>query len=113
MHMRLYLLFFLVLILGACTKDSNPSTKTAQGGDTRRGKAVYLTNCAACHNRDPSKVGPVGPEINGSSQALLEAKLLRASYPPGYAPKRKSTAMPAQPYLRSTIPDLVAFLRQP
>ncbi|MFQ5904290.1 MAG: c-type cytochrome [Candidatus Binatia bacterium] len=108
--MRLYLFFSLVLIVGACTKDSTPSTKTAQGGDVNRGRGVYLANCAACHNSDPSKAGPIGPEIKGSSRALLEARVLRASYPPGYTPKRKSSLMPAQPYLKSAIPHLAAFL---
>ncbi len=110
MHIRLYLFFSLALIIGACSEESAPSTKTSQGRDTRRGRGIYLASCAACHNRDPSKAGPVGPEIAGSSKALLEAKILRASYPPGYTPKRKSTLMPAQPYLKSAIPHLAAFL---
>jgi mono/diheme cytochrome c family protein len=99
------------LALSGCTKDSDLPAKRVQGGDARRGKALYLSNCAACHNSDPSKDGPVGPAVKGSSEALIEARLLRASYPSGYTPKRKTSAMPAQPYLKSTIPDLAAFLR--
>jgi len=100
----------LVLILSACAEDSNAPKTTVQGGDAKRGRGIYLANCAACHNSDPSKDGSVGPAIKGSSRTLLEAKVLRTSYPPGYTPKRKTALMPAQPYLKSAIPDLAAFL---
>lgn len=102
---------FLVFILGACTKDSNLPAKTAQKGNPERGRGIYLANCAMCHNPEPSKEGPIGPAVKGSSQALLEARVLKASYPPGYTPKRNTSVMPAQPHLRSAIPDLAAFLK--
>jgi mono/diheme cytochrome c family protein len=108
---RWILVFLLALGASACTKESDPSIKKAAGGDSRRGRALYLSNCVACHNSDPSKDGPVGPAIKGSSEALIEARVLRGAYPPGYKPKRKTSAMPAQPYLKSSIPDLAAFLR--
>lgn len=111
MRANWYLAFFLAFTLSACTRDSSPPIKTARGADARRGRGIYLANCVACHNSDPSKDGSVGPAIKGSSQALLEARLLRASYPPGYAPKRKTSLMPAQPYLKSAIPDLAAYLQ--
>lgn len=102
---------FFLLLLNACEKDSGRSTITAQGGDLNRGRATYLSNCAACHNSsDPSRDGPIGPAIKGSSQDLIEARVLRAGYPPNYTPKRKTAVMPAQPYLKSAIPDLAAFL---
>ncbi|MFQ5917783.1 MAG: cytochrome C, partial [Candidatus Binatia bacterium] len=67
--------------------------------------------CLACHNRDPAKNGPTGPPIKGSSEALLQARILHKRYPPGYVPKRKSNAMPAYTHLKKVIPDLAAFLR--
>ena len=100
----------LIFFLSACGKDSNSPAKTAQGGDAQRGKAVYLANCIACHNNDPSRDGPIGPAVKGSSRELVEARVLRAAYPAGYTPKRKTAAMPPQPYLKSAVPDLVAFL---
>jgi mono/diheme cytochrome c family protein len=100
-----------VLALIACGKKTDGPTKTAS--DPNRGRAIYLSNCAACHNNDPSKDGPIGPAIKGSTRELVEARVLRASYPPGYTPKRKTTLMPAQPYLESSLPNLVAFLNQP
>lgn len=108
---RRYLLCLVFVAFSACTKESAPPTQTARAADANRGRGIYLSNCAACHNSaDPSKDGPVGPAIKGSSRALLEARVLKASYPPGYQPKRKTAAMPAQPYLKSAIPDLAAFL---
>lgn len=79
--------------------------------DPGRGRAVYLSQCATCHASDPSWDGPVGPAIKGSSRALLEAKLLRGGYPPGYAPKRTTAVMPPQPQIEPDIPHLAAFLR--
>lgn len=109
--MRWILPVLFVLALTGCEKKSDAPTKAAGEGDPNRGRAVYLANCAACHNPDPSKDGPLGPAIKGASRELIEARVLRGTYPPGYTPKRKTTAMPAQPYLEKSIPDLVAFLR--
>ncbi|MGH7770658.1 MAG: c-type cytochrome [Candidatus Binatia bacterium] len=106
---KFYFIFFLAFILGACNKDSNSPIKKA-GGEASRGRRVYLAQCTACHNSDPSREGSIGPAIKGSPQALIEARLLRGSYPPGYTPKRKTKVMPAQPYLKSAISDLAAFL---
>jgi len=112
-RMRLISALGLVLALAGCEKKSQTPTKTAAAGDPNRGRAIYLSNCAACHNTDPSKDGTVGPAIKGSSRELIEARVLRAAYPPGHTPKRKTAAMPAQPYLEPSIPDLAAFLNPP
>ena len=103
------LLFVLVLAFsaGACGEGSK---KTGEA-DSDRGKQVYLAQCTSCHNTDPAKAGPVGPPVSGSSRELLEARLLRAGYPPGYAPKRDTTVMPAQPQLAPYVNDLAAYLR--
>ena len=107
----LYLVLAFSLVLQGCGEDSKPSG-TAADGDASRGRAVYLLQCAAaCHATDPAKNGPLGPAIKGSSRALLEAKVLRGSYPPGYAPKRTTVVMPRQAQLGPAIPDLDAFLR--
>ncbi len=103
MRTKTYLIPPLVLLLGACGHDGDDAAA--------RGKQVYLAECTACHNSDPTKDGPVGPAIKGSSQKLLEARILRASYPPGYTPKRTTAIMLPQPKVASKIPDLAAFLR--
>src|SRR5208282_2059166 len=47
-----------------------------------RGRIVYVTNCVVCHNPNPNLPGTQGPPIAGSSEALLEARVLNLSYPP-------------------------------
>jgi mono/diheme cytochrome c family protein len=104
--MRATPLLFLpiLMILSACAQD------TADPG-AARGKQVYLAECIMCHHSDPSKDGSLGPAVKGSSRELLEAKVLRATYPPGYTPKRTTSLMPAMPQHAPKIPDLAAYLR--
>ena len=79
--------------------------------EAERGRTVYNSQCTACHNFDPSQPGAVGPEVKGSPRELLEAKVLRGSYPPGYKPKRPTAVMPPQPQVASDIPALSAYLK--
>ena len=97
------------LIAGACSQES--ATPVAGAGDPNRGRQVYLAQCVACHNPDPSKTGPIGPAVKGSSPELLELRVVRGSYPPGYKPKRDSALMQPMPHLASAIPDLAAYLK--
>jgi mono/diheme cytochrome c family protein len=78
-----------------------------------RGRQVYTAKCVACHNADPRVSGPLGPDVYGSSRPLLEAVLLRLSYPAGYKPKRRSNAMRKMPEVAADIPALTAFLNPP
>jgi mono/diheme cytochrome c family protein len=71
---------------------------------------VYLVNCTACHNTDPALPGAVGPPVAGSPRELVEARVLRAQYPPGYTPKRPTHAMVALPQLAGSVDDLAAYL---
>jgi len=75
-----------------------------------RGKTVYENVCTACHNRDPRLSGALGPGVAGSSRELVEAKVLRAEYPPGYAPKQPSASMPKYEYLADSVGDIAAYL---
>ena len=90
--------------LAACSEQPSSTDPSAE-----RGRQVYLAQCVACHNPDPALAGPLGPPIKGSSRELLEAKLLKGAYPPGYTPKRPTTLMPVQPQLEPEIPNLAAF----
>ena len=94
----------LALALSACSSEK-------LSPEAERGRQLYLGSCIACHSADPTQAGPVGPEIKGSSQDLLEAKLLRGTYPPGYKPKRPTAVMPPQPQLARDVPALAAYLR--
>lgn len=76
-----------------------------------RGKQVYLSQCISCHAVDPAQSGAVGPAVKGAAPELLEAKVLRATYPPGYKPKRPTQVMPPQPQLANDIPALAEYLK--
>jgi mono/diheme cytochrome c family protein len=108
-------------LLVACGQDDTPTSRSAspsptsapsaEVGDPAKGRRVWVAQCIVCHNNDPSKDGPVGPAVKGSSSELLKTRVLHATYPPGYKPKRDSKVMPARPDLASSIPDLAAYLR--
>jgi mono/diheme cytochrome c family protein len=103
MRGRLFAVLAAALALGACAGDGSPEG---------RGRQVYLAQCStACHNSDPSKDGPLGPAIKGSSRELLEARVLRGAYPPGYKPKRGTAIMQPMPQLASALDDLTAYLK--
>ena len=76
--------------------------------EAERGRLVYNSQCTACHNFDPSQPGAVGPEVKGSSRALIEGKVVHGTYPPGYRPKRATHVMPPQPPLAPDVPALAA-----
>ncbi|MBI3031494.1 MAG: cytochrome c [Candidatus Rokubacteria bacterium] len=98
----LFVLPAVALVLAACAENGSPAG---------RGRQVYLAQCTACHNSDPSRDGPLGPAVKGSSRELLEARVLRGTYPPGYRPKRATAVMQPMPQLASALDDLAAFLR--
>ena len=96
-----------LLALAACGEAESSDSPVA------RGEKVYKAICTTCHAADPGEDGPLGPAIAGSSAELIEAKMLRGEYPPGYTPKRPTTTMPPLPHLEEGIPDLAAYLAQP
>jgi hypothetical protein len=59
---------------------------------------------------DPSQPGSLGPELVGSSRALIEARVLRGEYPNGYKPKRTTNLMIPLPHLKDDIDALAAYL---
>jgi mono/diheme cytochrome c family protein len=111
--MRFGSLAFLLLV--SCTKPASQAPvspeEAAKEALVRQGKTVYSSNCTACHNADPAKDGPLGPAIFGSSKELIEARVLRAEYPAGYTPKRKTKVMVALPQLKGDLDSLAAFLK--
>ncbi len=97
------------LALGACSEDRRPAETV--DGDPERGRVVYLAQCLVCHGSDPARDGPVGPAVKGASRELLEARVVRGTYPPGYAPKRPTAVMQPMPDVAPSIGDLAAYLR--
>jgi mono/diheme cytochrome c family protein len=89
----------------ACS-DAGP----ALSPQAERGRAVYVANCIACHAANPAADGALGPAVAGASRELLEARVLRAAYPPGYTPKRESRVMVSLPHLADELDALAAYL---
>ena len=100
---------FVVIAISAALAGC--SGQSALSPEAERGRQVYLAHCTSCHSSDPAQNGPLGPAVKGSSRALLEARLLRGAYPPGYTPKRPSAVMQPMPHLAGSLDDLGAFLR--
>jgi len=96
--------------LGASFAAGCGESNQAESPAVERGRRVYVANCTVCHNTDPALPGSIGPAIAGSQRALIEARVLRAEYPPGYTPKRSTHAMVALPQLAGSIDDLAAYL---
>lgn len=101
----------LFISLAACTKKE-PLTSSPVASLAAQGRTVYVTNCIACHNSNPHLAGAIGPDLYGSSHSLLEARVLRAEYPPNYTPKRQTHAMIALPHLKNEINALEAYLNE-
>ena len=94
----------LAFALGGCSESGlSPSAE--------RGRQVYQSQCIACHNPDPAQAGPVGPPVKGSSRELLETKVLKGTYPPGYQPKRPTAVMQPMPQMADNIPPLSEYLK--
>jgi mono/diheme cytochrome c family protein len=108
--LTIFCLLSLALSTGACSKESDSRSRSGKNAAVERGRAVYVANCVACHNSDPSKDGPIGPAIKASPPELIQYRVLRTEYPPGYKPKRTTNLMPTFPYLKDEIPYLVAYL---
>jgi len=103
MKSRVAVVLVVTALVGCSPSSSDPVAE--------RGRHVYLAQCTQCHAADPSQNGPVGPAVRGSSPELLEARILKGSYPAGYTPKRSTSVMPPQPALAPEIPALAAYLK--
>lgn len=93
-------------------EEPAPSPKLSHEELVAQGERVYKVNCIACHNGDPNQKGGIGPAVAGSSAELLEARVIRGTYPPGYKPKRDTQMMIPLPHLEPDIPALAAYLAE-
>lgn len=100
------------LVVGTLLLACGPSDRES-GPSARVGRTVYQTNCTACHNNDPRKPGNIGPAVAGSAVDLIEARVVRGEYPPGYAPQRETRLMVPLPHLARYVDDLAAYLAAP
>ena len=119
------LILIFILSISSCEKKNNQNEKKLELENNKsnqvvgliinpiKGKYVYNTKCATCHNSNPKKNGSVGPEIFGSSKELLTKKMILGQYPRNYKPKRPTKIMPLMPHLQEEISNLHAFLNEP
>ncbi len=98
-----------LVALAACAESGEPALSPL----AQQGELVYQNVCITCHHGDPTQDGALGPAIAGSSAELLEARVIRGEYPPGYTPKRPGDGlMPRFEYLAERIPALAAYLAE-
>ena len=95
---------------GNASAPAPTTAAVAAAGSAEKGRQVWLGQCVACHNPDPTKDGPLGPAVKGSSRELVDARVVRGEYPAGYTPKRPTKVMPPRPDLAPSVPDLAAYL---
>lgn len=103
-------------VFSACNKSSAPPSEPQdpqQQALIKHGRAIYQTTCIACHNSNPKQPGALGPDVWGSSLPLITARVISASYPPGYKPKRQTHTMVALPQFKDDLPALHAYLNSP
>ena len=93
------------VLLAGCSQGQ------ALSPEAERGRQVYASQCTSCHSSDPAQNGPLGPAVKGSSRELVEARVVRGTYPPGYTPKRPSAIMQPMPNLAGSVDDLTVYLR--
>ncbi|MBI3454751.1 MAG: cytochrome c [Candidatus Rokubacteria bacterium] len=108
---HLLALLVCAVLAGACGEQREAGPAPAGEGNAELGRQIYLAQCTACHASDPAQRGPVGPPVKGASRALLEARILHGTYPPGYTPKQNTSVMQPMPNLAANILDLAAYLR--
>lgn len=109
----------LLVLSSACEKKNEPATPpvtlpaAAAATDlAKRGKIAYMNYCIACHASDPAKDGALGPAVAGSSSELLRSRVLDATYPEGYQPKRPTRIMQKMPHVEADLEALHVFLNQ-
>ncbi|MBK7950053.1 MAG: cytochrome c [Deltaproteobacteria bacterium] len=102
---------------GDAAESAAASPAPAAPADTRSpeelaaaGRSTYNANCIACHAMDPRIDGALGPAVAGAPLELIEARVMRAEYPAGYAPKRATRVMVPMPHLQPKLPELAAYL---
>lgn len=58
------------------------------------GRKIYTSTCIRCHNSNPHKPGPIGPDLYSTPKNVFGSKVIQGKYPEGYVPKRKTKIMP-------------------
>lgn len=106
--LSLFLVASVLQIATSCNKRKGPSDPQVE-----MGRSLYFAHCIACHNANPALNGSLGPAVKGSGLDLLQARVLRGEYPPGYTPKRPTHIMVRLPLTEENVQAIHAFLNAP
>lgn len=102
-------------ILGAVLGSLLLSQIALADASIEKGKRVWLTTCIQCHNRDPNKKGPIGPEVVDAPLEVMRVKVVTGKYPDslpaGFVPKRKTKAMRALPQHKNDVDAIHAYVQ--
>ena len=83
--------------------------------DIDKGHKIYLSQCIACHNKDPNVKGAIGPELVDAPVDLMKIKVVTGRYPEvlpdGFVPKRKTKLMKKFPQLEADVPSIYAWIQ--
>ncbi len=107
----------LILPLGALVGSLLLSGRSycADQGTIDRGRRLYFSNCIQCHNRDPNRMGSMGPEMIDAPLSVMTSKFMTGKYPEvlpaGFVPKRRTTAMKKIIKLEKDIPAIHAYVQ--
>jgi len=97
-------LISLLFLLLSCSDDKNYSESYL------RGKRIYKANCVKCHNYNPSKIGVLAPNIEGSSLETIQSMLLYGKPPEEQIPRWSHVAMDPLPHLIKEAPFLFDYI---
>ncbi len=83
--------------------------------DIEKGHQIYLSQCIACHNKDPNVKGAIGPELVDAPVDLMKIKVVTGRYPEvlpdGFVPKRKTKLMKKFPQFEADVPSIHAWIQ--
>lgn len=100
----------ILLLLVSTNTLANPRIQTDKAIQNE-GKRIYLSTCIRCHNRDPSKKGPIGPDLLSTPLDVLRTKVPEGKYPSGYTPKRRTKIMPKFPHLKDKVDFIYEYIQ--
>jgi mono/diheme cytochrome c family protein len=95
--------------------EAAPAIVESEPVDIEKGKAIYLSACIKCHNKDPNVKGPIGPEIVDAPLEVMQHKVATGRYPDvlpeGFVPKRKTKQMTKFPQYLKDVPSIHAYVQ--
>ena len=102
-------------ILVASPSRGAEARDPSAGPDLDRGRKIWISTCNQCHNKDPNIKGAIGPEVVDAPLEVMLSKVKTGKYPdplpPGFVPKRKTSAMRPLPQYEKDVPSIWAYVQ--